>query len=77
MGPLARLNVCDHISTPLAQAELEEMRQRLGRIVQSSFHNHYARLIEALYGLERMKELLEDPRILDTKVRAHAGVNDL
>lgn len=77
VGPLARLNVCDHISTPLADAELQEMRQRLGRIVQSSFHNHYARLIEALYTLERMKELLEDPHILDTKVRAHAGVNDL
>ena len=77
VGPLARLNVCDHISTPLAQAELQEMRDRLGRVVQSSFHNHYARLIEALYAMERMKELLEDPRVLDTKVRAHAGVNDL
>ncbi|MEX1334403.1 MAG: Ni/Fe hydrogenase subunit alpha [Candidatus Limnocylindrales bacterium] len=77
VGPLARLNVCDHISTPMADAELQEMRGRLGRIVQSSFHNHYARLIEALYGLERMKELLEDPGILETKVRAHAGVNDL
>jgi NAD-reducing hydrogenase large subunit len=77
VGPLARLNVCDHISTPLAEAELQEMRSRLGRVVQSSFHNHYARLIEALYGLERMQELLADPRILDTKVRAHAGVNEL
>ncbi|MEA2027330.1 MAG: Ni/Fe hydrogenase subunit alpha [Chloroflexota bacterium] len=77
VGPLARLNVCDHISTPLANAELQEMRGRLGRVVQSSFHNHYARLIEALYCMERMKELLEDPRILETKVRAHAGVNDL
>jgi NAD-reducing hydrogenase large subunit len=77
VGPLARLNTCDYISTPLANAELQEMRQRLGRIVQSSFHNHYARLIEAMYGMERMKELLEDPKILDTKVRAHAGVNDL
>jgi NAD-reducing hydrogenase large subunit len=76
VGPLARLNVCDHISTPLAAAELKEMRQRLGRVVQSSFHNHYARLIEAMYGLERMQELLEEPRILDTKVRAHAGVNE-
>ncbi len=77
VGPLARLNVCDQISTPLANAELQEMRGRLGRIVQSSFHNHYARLIEAMYGLERLRQLMEDPRILDTKVRAHAGVNDL
>ncbi len=76
VGPLARLNVCDRIATPLADAELQEMRQRLGRVVQSSFHNHYARLIEAMYGLERMRELLEEPGILDTKVRAHAGVNE-
>jgi NAD-reducing hydrogenase large subunit len=76
VGPLARLNVCDRIATPLADAELQEMRQRLGRVVQSSFHNHYARLIEAMYGLERMQELLQEPGILDAKVRAHAGVNE-
>jgi NAD-reducing hydrogenase large subunit len=57
--------------------ELAEYRQRLGRIVQSGFHYHYARLIEALYGLERMAELLDDPAILGTKIRAHAGVNNL
>jgi NAD-reducing hydrogenase large subunit len=76
VGPLARLNVADRCGTPLADVELAEFRQRYGRIVQSGFHYHYARLIEALYGLERMKELLDDPAILDTKVRAHAGVND-
>ena len=47
-----------------------------GRVVQSSFHNHYARLIEAMYGLERMQQLLQEPGILDAKVRAHAGVNE-
>ena len=47
------------------------------RIVQSGFHYHYARLIEAMYALERMQELLDDPAILGTKVRAHAGVNNL
>jgi NAD-reducing hydrogenase large subunit len=77
VGPLARLNVADRCGTPEADTELEEYRQRLGRIVQSGFHYHYARLIEALYGLERMRELLDDPAILGTKVRAHAGVNNL
>jgi NAD-reducing hydrogenase large subunit len=77
VGPLARLNVADRCGTPEADAELEEYRGRLGRIVQSGFHYHYARLIEALYGLERMHELLDDPAILGTKVRAHAGVNNL
>ena len=77
VGPLARLNVADRCGTPQADAELEEYRGRFGRIVQSGFHYHYARLIEALYALERMQELLDDPAILGTMVRAHAGVNDL
>ena len=77
VGPLARLNVADRCGTPEADAELEEYPGRLGRIVQSGFHYHYARLIEALYGLERMQELLDDPSIVGTMVRAHAGVNDL
>jgi NAD-reducing hydrogenase large subunit len=77
VGPLARLNVADRCGTPDADAELAEYRQRLGRIVQSGFHYHYARLIEATYALERMAELLADPAILGAKIRAHAGVNNL
>jgi NAD-reducing hydrogenase large subunit len=77
VGPLARLNVADRCGTPEADKELDEYRGRLGRIVQSGFHYHYARLIEATYALERMKELLDDPAILGTKVRAHADVNNL
>jgi NAD-reducing hydrogenase large subunit len=67
VGPLARLNVADRCGTPEADAELAEYRQRLRRVVQSGFHYHYARLIEACYGLERMEQLLDDPAILDTQ----------
>jgi NAD-reducing hydrogenase large subunit len=77
VGPLARLNVADRCGTPEADAALDEYRGRLGRIVQSGFHYHYARLVEIVYALERMRELLDDPAILGTKVRAHAGVNNL
>ena len=77
VGPLARLNVADRCGTPEADAELEEYRGRFGRIVQSGFHYHYARLIEAVYALERMQQLLDDPAILGTRVRAHAEVNAL
>jgi NAD-reducing hydrogenase large subunit len=77
VGPLARLNVADRCGTPEADQELSEYRQRYGMVVQSSFHYHYARLIEATYALERMGALLADPAILDTRVRAHAGVNSL
>ncbi|MGC3998271.1 MAG: hydrogenase maturation protease [Anaeromyxobacter sp.] len=46
VGPLARLNVAKRCGTPLADTELAEFRQ-LGRgAVLSSFHYHYARLIE-------------------------------
>ncbi|MFI5183119.1 MAG: Ni/Fe hydrogenase subunit alpha, partial [Vicinamibacteria bacterium] len=55
VGPLARLNVADRCGTPEADSELEEYRGRLGRIVQSAFHYHYARLIEAVYALERIE----------------------
>ncbi len=76
VGPLARLNVIDRCGTEDADQELQEYRQRFGRIVESGFHYHYARLIEATYALERMQQLLDDPEILSTKVRARAGVND-
>ncbi len=75
VGPLARLNAADRIATADAQKEFEEYHQRCGKVVPSAFHYHYARLIEALYGLERIGELLEDERILDERVRARAGVN--
>ncbi len=77
VGPLARLNVADRCATPRADAELEEFRQRFGRLGHSSFLYHYARLIEVIHALERMETLLNDPRILDTHVRAKADVNAL
>jgi NAD-reducing hydrogenase large subunit len=77
VGPLARLNAADQCGTPEADAELAEYRERLGRMPKSAFFNHYARLIEATWCLERMEALLEDKSILDKHVRAHAGVNSL
>jgi NAD-reducing hydrogenase large subunit len=75
VGPLARLNAADRCGTEAADAELLEFRERFGRMVDSSFHYHYARLIEAIYCLERLQELLETPAILDRHVRARAEVN--
>ena len=77
VGPLARINVAECLGTPRADAELQEFRQRFGRVAHSSFLYHYARLIEVLYALERMKMLLQEPDVLDTHVRANAGVNAL
>ena len=75
VGPLARLNAVRACGTPLADAELEEFRQRFGAPAHGAFLFHYARLIEIVHALERVQRLLADPAILDTKVRATAGVN--
>jgi len=48
-----------------------------GKPVTASFHHHYARLIEVLFSLERIEELMNDPNICDTKVRSQGGVNEL
>jgi len=77
VGPLGRLNAADRCGTPKADKVLEEFRQRFGNPAHSSFLFHYARLIEMLYALERIKQLVDDPKILDTHVRATAGVNSL
>ena len=69
VSPLARLNVCDTIDTPLARAALEEFRAQWGRPVQSPLLAHWARLVELVYACERVVGLLADERIVDPKVR--------
>jgi len=75
VGPLARLNVVKKMGTPKADKELAEFKQLAKGPVHSSFYYHHARLVEALYGLERIEELLADPRITEKHVRSTAGVN--
>jgi NAD-reducing hydrogenase large subunit len=71
VGPLGRLNVADRIATPLADEEFKRFKQiNGGKPLEGSLYYHYARLIEALYALERIGELLDDPDILSTEVRA-------
>ncbi len=77
VGPLARLNAAEQFGTAKADAELAEFRQRFGRLPHSAFLYHYARLLEMTYALERIQELLDSPAILDSHVRAEAGVNAL
>jgi NAD-reducing hydrogenase large subunit len=77
VGPLARLNIVKSMGTPLAEKELALFKQLAAGPVESSFHYHYARLIEALYGIEKIEQILSDPLILDKHVRANAGVNRL
>ncbi len=61
VGPLARLNTCDFIPSPLAQKEFEAYKAYTkGKPNNMSMHMHWARLIELLHSAELIKELLND-----------------
>jgi NAD-reducing hydrogenase large subunit len=77
VGPLARLNIAKSMGTPMADKELAEFKQLADGPVLSSFYYHHARLVEILYGIEKIEQILADPLILDKHVRAIAGVNRL
>lgn len=70
VAPLARLNASDGMATPKAQAAYEEFYKTLGgKPVHHTLANHWARLIELLYAAERVKELANDPDIINPNVR--------
>ncbi|UCF90855.1 MAG: Ni/Fe hydrogenase subunit alpha [Desulfobacterales bacterium] len=72
VGPLGRLNTAAEIATPLANLELKAFKQTgNGRPVEGSLYYHYARLIELLYALERIGDILDDKEILGTDIRAY------
>ncbi len=75
VGPLARLNVAEATGTPRADEELQKFRWRVGRVAGSSFHYHYARLIDILHCIEKIEQLLRGPDIMSTHVTATAGIN--
>ena len=75
VGPLARLNVADRCGEPQADAELDEFRSVCGHPASSSFHYHWARLIEILFCIERMENHLNKPEILSKHIRAYAEPN--
>ncbi len=77
VGPLARLNVCQRMGTPLADRELEEFRRHGHGAVTSSFLYHQARLIEIVGALERIEGMLDDPDLRSKRLRADAGINKL
>ena len=70
VGPLARLNTCDFIPTPLAQQEFELYKAyTAGQPHGMSMHMHWARLIEALHAVEVIRDLLDDPDLRAGELR--------
>ena len=67
VGPLARVNTCDFIDTPLAEEARQEFKALGGgRPVPASMAYHWARMIETLHAMEKIEELLRDPDLQGT-----------
>ncbi len=67
VGPLARINACDFIDTPEAEAARQEfMALSSGKPNGSTMAYHWARMIELLYAAETIRLLLNDPDLQGT-----------
>ena len=68
VGPLARLNVAERMRDAAGRRGAGEvpLARRAGS-PSSSFHYHYARLIDTLNAIEKIEELLRGPDILSTR----------
>jgi NAD-reducing hydrogenase large subunit len=65
VGPLARVQNCDYIPTPFAEAERREFVDfGGGQPVHATLAYHWARMIEMLFAAESIKDLLHDDDIL-------------
>ncbi len=64
VGPLARVNTCNAISTPKAEQLRREFLSTLGSPAQSPLAYHWARMIEAVHCAEAIETLLDDPALL-------------
>ncbi|QKE40472.1 MAG: Ni/Fe hydrogenase subunit alpha [Ferrovum myxofaciens] len=74
VGPLARVNNCDFISTPLAEASRKRFKEfGHGGFVHDTLAYHWARMIEALHCAESINQLLRDPEITGTDLVAEMG----
>lgn len=62
VGPLARVNTADFIDTPEADKELKVFKALTeGKPNNITMAYHWARMIELLHAMEKIKELLNDP----------------
>ncbi|HTV76504.1 MAG TPA: nickel-dependent hydrogenase large subunit, partial [Candidatus Baltobacteraceae bacterium] len=77
VGPLARLNICERMGVPKADAELKTFKSMGTGAVTSSFLYHYARLIEILAAIEIVERYMNDAELSNGDLRADAGINSL
>jgi NAD-reducing hydrogenase large subunit len=66
VGPLVRVQNCDFIPSPLAEVQRRELvAWGKGALVHATLAYHWARMIELLHCVEVIKDLLDDPDILE------------
>jgi NAD-reducing hydrogenase large subunit len=71
VGPLARLNTCDFIDTPLAEKERQEFKALTnGKPNNITMAYHWARMVELLHAAEKIQQLLNDPDLQGTDLVA-------
>ena len=64
VGPLARVQNCDFIPSPLAEAERQAfIAHGAGRPVHATLAYHWARMIEMLHAAEVIRDLLDEPEL--------------
>jgi NAD-reducing hydrogenase large subunit len=69
VGPLARIQNCDFIRTPLAESERREFVDfGGGQPVHATLAYHWARMIEMLHAAETIKDLLHDDDVMGTNL---------
>ncbi|HID75993.1 MAG TPA: Ni/Fe hydrogenase subunit alpha [Planctomycetaceae bacterium] len=69
VGPLARINTCDSIDTPEAEAARQQfMKLTDGKPNNNTMAYHWARMIELLHAAEKINQLLHDPDLQGTEL---------
>jgi len=69
VGPLARVQNCDSIPTPLAEIERREFIDHgHGELIHAPLAYHWARMIEMLHAAEKIGELLNDDDLSGTEL---------
>lgn len=70
VGPLARMNTASFVDTPLANAAHGALRAFSGGLNHSTLANHWARMIEVVHCVEKIRDLLHDPDLQGTDLVA-------
>ncbi len=74
VGPLARVQVCDFLSTPQAEEERRKFAALGGGApLHGALLYHWARMIEMLHAAELAREMLDDSDIVGADLMADKG----